>query len=222
VLLRLVPSGRDGADDALNGLFVGAQARREATFVTDGGGEAFLLEDALQRVEHLGAGAERLRERGKAVRHDHELLDFESVVRVGTAVDDVHQGRRQHASLRAAEVAPERKAHDVRARARHGHRDGQDRVRAELRLVRGAVELDQPLVDAGLIQRAHAQDGRAELVVHVGNGLEHALAQIALLVVVAQLASLVYAGGSTARNGGAAGAARGLNFRLDRGVTPGV
>ena len=44
----------------------------------------------LQRMEDLGAVAQRLAEARRADRQDHELLDVEAVVGVRAAVDDVH------------------------------------------------------------------------------------------------------------------------------------
>ncbi len=200
LLARLVTGGLDRLQDALERVFVRAEARREAALVADGGREAFLLQDALQVVEDLGAAAQRLGERLEAERDDHELLHFEAVVGVRAAVDDVHERRRQHARLRAAEVAPERQTDDARAGARRRHRDGEDRVGAELALVGRAVELEQALIDRRLIERAQADDCRTELLVDVLDGLQHALAEVALLVAVAELDRFVLAGGRAARD----------------------
>jgi hypothetical protein len=53
--------------------------------------------------------------------------------------------------------------------------------------------------------------------------VEHAFAQVALLVAVAQLYGFVFAGGSTAGNGGAAhGTVVERNFGFYRGVAAGI
>jgi hypothetical protein len=118
VTARRVARLLDGLEDHGERGLVALEARREAAFVADGHREAALLEDRLEVVEHLGAHAQALAEARRAVRHDHELLDLEAVVGVGAAVEDVHERRREHARLRAAEVAVERQAHGLRGRAR--------------------------------------------------------------------------------------------------------
>ncbi len=50
------------------------------------------MQQLLQGVEHLDACAQRLAEAGRAQRHNHELLEIERVVRMRTAIDDVHLG----------------------------------------------------------------------------------------------------------------------------------
>src|SRR5690606_34547430 len=113
---------------------------------------------------------------------------------------------------------PERQADDVRGRAGDRHRDAEDRVRAELRLVRRPVRLDEDLVDLRLLERVDADEGRPERLVDVLDRLEDALAEVALLVAVAELDRLVLTRRRAARDGRAAAAARGLHFDLDGGV----
>ena len=112
----------------------------------------------MQRVEALGAPAQRLGERGRADGHQHELLQLELVVGVRAAVDHVHHRRRQHVRVRAAEVAVERLAGAVGRRARDGERDAEDGVRAERVLVGRAVEVEQRAIDA---RAARTRRGRA-------------------------------------------------------------
>ena len=58
-----MPALRDRFEDDLDGLAVRLQVRREAAFVADAGRLAARLQDAAQRVEDLGAGAQRFGER---------------------------------------------------------------------------------------------------------------------------------------------------------------
>ncbi len=154
------------------------------------------------------------------MRHDHELLDLEAVVGVRAAVEDVHQRRRKDARLRAAEVAIERQADRLRRRARDRHRDAEDGVRAELSLGARAIEIDHRLIERGLIERVAAQDLGRDLLHHVLDGLEHALAEVAGGVVsVTQLDRLVLARRGATRNRRAALSARGLDFHFDGGVS---
>src|SRR5262249_45385500 len=106
--------------------------------------------------------------------------------------------------------------------ARDRHRDTEDRVGAELRLVRGPIGVPEDLVDLGLIERVEADDGRAERLGDVVDRLHDPLAEVTLLVPVAELDRLVLTGRRSARNGGAPATARRLDFDLDRGVASGV
>ena len=69
---------------------------------------------------------------------------------VRAAVDDVHHRHRHLHRARAAEVAVSEGRPDSSAAAfGHRHRDGEHGVGTEARLVVGAVEVDQGLVDEG-------------------------------------------------------------------------
>jgi uncharacterized protein YqfA (UPF0365 family) len=63
----------------------------------------------------------------------------------------------------------------------------------------------------------------AILAVHVGDGLLHALAEVARLVAVAQFDGFVLAGGGAGRNRGAADSAAGeANVDLDGRIAAGI
>jgi len=83
---------------------------------------------------------------------------------------------------------------------RRGQRNGQRRVRAEARLRVGAVELDQSTVQPGLVARVAPEQRRADFTVRVGDGLQHALAEVALLVAVTQFHRLARAGRGARRH----------------------
>ena len=120
------------------------------------------------------------------------------------AVQHVQHRRRQHAGIHAAQVAIERNLQRLRHGARRGHRDRQNRIRAQLALVRRAVERNHRLVDQPLIGRVHALQLGRNHGFHVVHGLQHALAQVVALVAVAQFHGLMLAGGSARRHNGAA------------------
>ena len=80
---------------------------------------------------------------------------------------------------------------------RSGHTDAEDGVGAELALRRRAVELDHRAIKAGLIVGVEANELGREDLVHVLHGLQHALAEIARLVAIAQLDGLVGSGRGT-------------------------
>ena len=135
------------------------------------------------------------------------------------AVEHVHHRHRQRLGVAAADVVIQALAGRQRAglRAREGH--AENSIGAETGLVRGAVQLDEQLVDGGLVEDVHALQRLSDLDVDVLNCLEHALAEVTALIAVAQLASLV----DTGRNGSAANGAvveRDLDFhgRIAAGV----
>ena len=90
-------------------------------------------------------------------------------------------------------------------------------------LLGGAVQVDQGLVDGGLIQDIHADQALGDLGVDVLHSLFHALAVVAALVAVPQLAGLIDAGGSAGGNSGTAhGAILQVHLDLNGGVAAAV
>ena len=82
-----------------------------------------------------------------------------------------------------------------------------------------AVQLDHRAVDTALIESRHACQGRSYDLVHVGHGLEYALAAVTRGVIVTQFQSLVFARRGARRNRRAAACARFEHYiHLHRGV----
>ena len=120
----------------------------------------FFVQHAAERVEDLGAPAQRLGEGRRAEREEHELLEVDVVVGVRAAVQHVHHRARAGArACVAAEEAVERLAGDGRAGVGRGERDAEHRVRAEARLGLGPVEGDQRL-DRGFLDPPALPSGR--------------------------------------------------------------
>ena len=65
---------------------------RVAAFVALSGAETAGMQDRSQRMEALGAGPECLREGGHPDREQHELLEIDSGLRMGAAVQDIELG----------------------------------------------------------------------------------------------------------------------------------
>ena len=161
------------------------------------------MQDLLEAVKDLGPHAQRLAEGRGAEGHDHEFLEVDVVVGVLAAVEDVHHRHGQVLGVGAAEVAVERQTSTESAAAwADGQRDAQDGVGAELGLVRGAVEFEQELVDGRLLRDVLAHEFGSDDLVDVADGLQHAAAQVAFLVAVAQLDGFVGAGAGAAGDGG--------------------
>ena len=223
VLPRLVAGAPDRGQDRLERGLVAGQVGREPAFVPDGGREVSLLQHLLERMEYLDADAEAVGEAVRADRHDHELLEVHVVSGMGAAVQDVHHRHGEDVHHRTAEVAIQRQPRILGRGARHGEGDGEDGVRSQVALVRGAVEIEHRVVDRDLVFPGHALEPRADRLVDMLHGLEDALAREALLVPVAQLHGLVLPGGRPTRDGRPAGrAARQGDVGLDRRVAPAV
>ncbi len=129
------------------------------------------------------------------------------------AVEDVHHRHRKDVRAVAAEVAPQRQPLLGGGRVRGGQRDAEDRVRAQARLVRRAVERDERRVEAALVVGVEAGDRRGDLAVDVRDRLRDALAAPGLAA-VAQLGRLELARRGARRHGRAAGGA-GAQDELD-------
>ena len=224
VLAGLVAGLGNGLHDDLQGILILLQVGGVAALVAHAGsGSAVVLQGLLQLVEHLGAHLEGLLPAAGAHRHNHELLNLHVVGGVRAAVEDVHHGDGQGLGVDAADIVIQAGAQGLSGGLGHGQGTAQDGVGAQAALVGSAVQLDHGLVDGHLVQGVHADQALSQLGVHVGHGLLHALAQVAVLVAVAQLAGLVHAGGSAGGHGGAAhGAVLQDNLHLDGGVAAGV
>ena len=155
----------------------------------------------------LNAPAEALGVGVGAQRNDHEFLDVDVGVRVGAAVEDVHQRNGQDVRVRAAEVAVERQRSGFGGCAGYGQGNAEDGVGAQAGLVLGSVQVDHGLVDGPLVCSIEPQQSGLDLVDHGFDGLQHALALVAVLFPVAALVGFEGAGGST---GGHSGPAEGV------------
>ena len=196
---------------------------RKAAFVSNSHAHALVVQDFLQRVEHLGTVAQRLAERRRAHRDDHQLLQVQVVVGMGATVHHVHHRHRQLHAAHATKIAVQRQAAFLGGGAGHGHAHRQRGVGAQARLVLGAVQVDQGLVQKGLLAGVQAEHRFADLGVDVLDGFQHALAQVALHVAVAQLDGFARAGRSARRYCRAAhGAGFQQHIAFDGGIAAAV
>jgi hypothetical protein len=139
------------------------------------------------------------------------------------AVDDVHHRNRQDVCVRAADVAEQFELGGLRGGLGHGERDTKDGVGPDPALVRGAVQIDQLLVDDPLLDGVIPDQCRPDLFEYGLDGLQHALAEVAARVSVTEFDRLVLAGGRAGwdRSTGQRPVVEG-HFHLHRGVAPGV
>ncbi len=121
--------------------------------------------------------------------------------------------------VRAAQVPEQLQARGFGGGAGHRERDAEQGVRAEAGLVRGAVQIQQDLVDGALLDRVQADDGGRDLVEHTLDGLLHTLAAVAFAAVT-QFDGLMLTGGGTGGHGSPGqGAVVEGDLDLDGGVS---
>ncbi|GMT15290.1 hypothetical protein PFISCL1PPCAC_6587, partial [Pristionchus fissidentatus] len=227
--LSSVASLGDGSIQQVESLLVVLNVGGESSLISDGSRvkTVSLVDLGLEVVVHLGSHAHRLRERLGAKREDHELLHGQLVSGVGASVDDVEGGHGKDNLVGAGELGDVLVEGDSLvdgASLAHGKRHTEDRVRSEPHLVLGTIESQHKLVDRTLLRHIDTlgDEGGGNLLVDVGDCLEHALAVVDGLVLVAQLERLVDASRRARRNGGAEHTLLGVEVDLDGRVTAGV
>ena len=141
------------------------------------------------------------------------------VVGMRATIHDVHHRHRQRRCARAGEVFPERQFFRNRHRVRICERNAEQRIRAELRLIRRAVEFDQLCVEALLIRRVETFQRLCDFPVDVRNGVLDAFAFVAPFIAVAQFHRFARAGRCTARHRSATDGTVGeRDFGFERGI----
>ena len=139
------------------------------------------------------------------------------------AVDDVHHWNGQHFGVRSAKVFEKREAELAGRSPCSCKRDSQDRIRAELALIRCAVQRDHCLVQADLIESVHAGHFFPDDFVHIRHGFGDTAAKEAFFNAIAQLPRLMLAGTGTARdNRRTRTAASDSDYGFDSWVTAGI
>ena len=138
-------------------------------------------------MEDFRAGTQRLGEGSRAERHDHEFLEVDRIIRMHAAVDDIHHRHRQKPRRGATDIAVERQPAGCGRCLGDRKRHAEDSVGAQATLVGRAVERDHGLIDLDLGFGIHTGQRVENLAVDGFDGVSHALAEIALLVAVAQL-----------------------------------
>ena len=142
---------------------------------------------------------------------------------MGAAVEDVHHRNGESVGVLTAEIAIERNVEIVCRGTRAGDGGGKNGVGAQLGLVVRAVSGNHRLVECIDIVGIHTGKRLVDDRIGVVDCLGHALAAKALLVAVAKLKCLKFAGGCAA--GGCAGAgdaAAEQDIGLNGGITAGV
>ena len=203
----------------MDGFVVRTEVGGKAAFIAHVGGHVASLKDATEIVEHFSTHTKGFGESGGSDRHNHEFLEVDAVVGMGTAIEDIHHGDRKHVGTTTTKVTVELLAGLHSCSLGAGKGDTEDGVGAETAFVRGAIHFDHFLVDGALFFDIHAAKFLVEDVVDIVDGLKDAFAHIDGFVVVAKFTGFVYACGGSRRNGSAAhGALLGEHFDFDCGV----
>ena len=156
-------------------------------------------------------------------RLDHEFLEGDRRIGVRTAVDDVHHRNGQYLGVYIPYIAVQRQTEFVGSGFGYRQRYTEDGVGTQFAFVFGAVQSDHRFVDAYLVEHVAADEFRSDLFVYVGNGFQDTFAHVFALVAVAKFDSLVFTGGCSRGNDGAAhGAVFGVHFHFDGRVAPRV
>lgn len=220
-----VASLSDGIGDQDESLLVGLNVGGEATLISHSGSiqTELSLDDVLQVMVHLGAHLHGLSEAGGTSGQDHELLHGQFVASMAATVNDIESGHRQDDFLVASQIGNVFVQWNVLLGSTslgNSQRHTQNGVGAELALVLGAVQLDHKVIDGCLID--HIQIGLDQLgaqgVVDVTDSLQHGLAVVVGLVIVAQLQSLMDTSGGTRGHSSTEQTQVGGQIDLDGGV----
>ena len=181
----------------LDSVVVGCKVGSKTAFVAHVGGHIAGFEHTAEVVEHFGTHAQSFGEGGSTHRHDHELLEVDAVVGMGTTVEDVHHGDGKHVGSAATEVAVEllTRLHGCSLGAGEG--DAEDGVGTETAFVGCAVHFNHLLVDGALLFDVHAAKLLVEDVVDIVDGLQDTFAHVDGFVVVAKFTGFVYACGGS-------------------------
>ena len=121
-----------------------------------------------------------------------------------TTVDDVHHRNRHGIGVATTDVTVERQTQGVGSSLGSSQRNTEDSVGTELTLGGSSVEGQHLVVKSTLIENAVTFEGWSDNGVHIFNSFQGTLTQIAVLVTVAELESLILTSGSTRGNGSAA------------------
>ena len=117
-----------------------------------------------------------------------------------TTIDDVHHRDWKLTCADTTDVAVEREADFLSRRLCNCEGNAKDCIRAEVPLVMGAIQLEEEVVDSGLLNGIHVDQLRSDVLIDVVNGLLNTLAKVAGLVAITELDRFVGTGGCATWN----------------------
>ena len=119
---------------------------------------------------------------------------------MSTTVDDVHHRNGECIGVAATDVAIQGQTQGVGSSLGSSQGDTEDGIGTELALGGCAVEGKHLIVESALVEHAVTLQGGSDDGVDILNSLQRTLAEVAVLVAVAKLQSLVLTGGCTRGN----------------------
>ena len=197
--------------------------RAPAAFVGDAGeGVAFAADELAGYGVHAHGGFEGFGVAAEAVGDDEEVLELDVRSGVEATGEDIDH-RDREGGVAEGEGFEERLAARLADGAGDGATDAEEGVGTEVGFLRGAVELDERLVDGFLVFGVVTGEDIADGAVDVGCGKERALAGVAGEVAIAKLDGFMGAGGGAGRDLGGGGSAVGKRrFDGEGGAAAGV
>ncbi len=184
----------------------------KAALIADVGIMAGVVQTFAQCMKDFRPNTHGLGERFRSHRHDHEFLEINRVVRVCTAIDDIHHRHRQDMRIRTAKISVDRQPACHCRGLGDRERYAKDGVGAEPLLGWRPVKITKDAIYAQLIFCFELLQRIEYLAIDRIDGLAHALPEITFRIAVAQLVRLKRAG---RRAGGNARAAHGTIFQYN-------
>ena len=172
-------------DDDFQRAFVGTQCRRKTAFITHGRGQATVMQNLFQVVEHFGTATQRFTEAACGNRNNHEFLNICTAFGMRPAVDDVHHRHGHFHARRSAEITVKRQAGFFRCGFGNCNR---------------TIQVNHGLVNESLLGSIKSDDGFGNFGVDELNRFQHTFTEVALFVAIAQLYCLLGSGGRTGRH----------------------
>ena len=220
ILAGLETDQRDCLDDVFECGAVIWQFRGKTALVAEAGRETLLGENRLECVINLDSPTKTFAEGRGAEWNGHELLDVDTGVGVGAAVDDVEERHGKRVSVRPTDVTEEREVSRVGSSFRDREAHAENGVSTKLLLVVGAVNLDHGGVDDALLAGVETNDGRLDVLDDIGDSLLNTLAEVTLLVAISKFVGLECSGRRSRRHSRAgSGVVVEQNLNLDGWVS---
>ena len=171
VLTRTVASLFNSLKDNLDTFFVWAEVWSETTFITDVCRITGGFQHILEVMENLRTHLDSLMEGGCANRHNHKLLEINTIISVWTTIKDIHHRDWEGVCANAADIAVERLVCADCASFCASEWDAKDCVCSESLFIRCAVNLKHSLINTILVGDIEADN----LISYLGINIFHCL-----------------------------------------------
>ena len=131
----------------------------------------------------------------RTYRHNHAFLDIHVIIRMCTAVHDVHHWNRQGICVGTAQILIQRESTGLRGCLSYRQRNSEDGISTQTALVTGSVQSDHHFIDASLIGRFHTNQMKGNFLIYIFNGLQYAFAIITGCISISEFCCFKHTGG---------------------------